>query len=59
MSNILGVVESTEERDGVLTVRISCLAIGSYFRTVYSPPLHPASDSEEDFGETMTIEDAQ
>jgi 5-methylcytosine-specific restriction endonuclease McrA len=49
VSNILGVVESTEERDGVLTVRISCLAIGSYFRTVYSPPLHPVSDPEEEF----------
>ncbi|MGA3334387.1 MAG: HNH endonuclease signature motif containing protein [Terracidiphilus sp.] len=49
VSNILGVVESTEERESVLTVRISCLAIGSYFRTVYSPPLHPVSDSAEDF----------
>ena len=48
VSNILGVVESTEEREGVLTVRISCLAIGSYFRTIYSPPLHPVADSEED-----------
>lgn len=57
VSNVLGVVETTEERDGVLTVRISCLAIGSYFRTVYSPPLHPISDSEEDFEDVRDAKD--
>jgi HNH endonuclease len=49
VSNIVGVVESTEDREGILTVRISCLAIGSYFRTVYSPPFHPVSNLEEEF----------
>jgi hypothetical protein len=54
VSNILGVVESTEERDGVMTIRISCLAIGSYFQTVYRPPLHPTSDCAEEFEDEPT-----
>ena len=46
---MLGVVESVEDRDGLLVVRLSCLAMGSYFRAVYHPPEHPVSLQGQEF----------
>jgi HNH endonuclease len=48
VASVVGLVESSDLTDGVLTIRLSVLAIGSQFRNIVEPRFHPVSNELED-----------
>jgi len=58
VANVVGLVESSDLAEGVLTIRLSVLAIGSQFRNIVEPRFHPVSDEAgEDYCDTDCAED--
>ena len=52
VANVIGLVESSDVNEGLLTIRLSVLAIGSQFRNIVEPRFHPVSQSVEDDWDT-------
>ena len=57
VANVIGLVESSDVNEGLLTIRLSVLAIGSQFRNIVEPRFHPVSESVEDDWETGDSDD--